>query len=153
MKPMRATSAALTLLMAGCTVGPNYTPPEPPKVQAWRNHQPNDPAVSLDTDPDPRWWAASATPSSPNSSKPPHATTWTSSRLSCIVESRQGIVTAEAAGLPKLNGTASYMREQLGAKGILESKGVYAELNKLAMTPRTPAPPRHSRAAAFQPAR
>ena len=133
MKPMRATSAALTLLMAGCTVGPNYTPPEPPKVQAWRNHQPNDPAVSLDTDPDPRWWAAFGDPVLTELIQ-----TATRDNLDVqqavlrVVESRQGIVTAEAAGLPKLNGTASYMREQLGAKGILESKGVYAGLNKLA---------------------
>ena len=133
MKPLRATSAAFTLLMAGCTVGPNYTPPEPPKVQAWRNHQPNDPAVSLDTDPDPRWWAAFGDPVLTELIQTAIRDNLdVQQAVLRVVESRQGIVTAEAAGLPKLNGTASYMREQLGAKGILESKGVYAGLNKLA---------------------
>ncbi len=133
MKPMRATSAALTLLMAGCTVGPNYTPPGPPKVQAWRNHQPNDPAISLDTDPDPRWWAAFGDPVLTELIQTAIRDNLdVQQAVLRVVESRQGIVTAEAAGLPKLNGTASYMREQLGAKGILESKGVYAGLNKLA---------------------
>jgi len=36
--------------------------------------------------------------------------------------------------LPTLSGNASYSREQLGAKGILESKNAYQDLNTLANT-------------------
>jgi outer membrane protein, multidrug efflux system len=49
-----------------------------------------------------------------------------------VLEARQDIVTARSAGLPNLNANASYRREQLGARGILESKGVYRQLNSLA---------------------
>ena len=49
-----------------------------------------------------------------------------------VLEARQGIVTARSAGLPTLSGNATYQRDQLGAKGILESQGVYGDLNSLA---------------------
>ena len=43
-----------------------------------------------------------------------------------IVESRIQVQTARAQGLPNLNGTASFSREQLGFAGILKSQGVAA---------------------------
>ena len=49
-----------------------------------------------------------------------------------VVEARQNVAAARAAGLPSINGTGSYMREQLGVKGILESRGIYRDLNQLA---------------------
>jgi multidrug efflux system outer membrane protein len=48
------------------------------------------------------------------------------------VEARQGEVTARAAGLPTLQGTGSYMREQIGLRGLLLSQGVFGQLNALA---------------------
>jgi multidrug efflux system outer membrane protein len=48
-----------------------------------------------------------------------------------IVEARQGEVSARAEGLPTLGATGSYKRSQLGAKGILESKGANDQLNNL----------------------
>ena len=41
-----------------------------------------------------------------------------------IVESRIQVQSARAQGLPSLNGTASFEREQLGLAGILKSKGI-----------------------------
>jgi len=49
-----------------------------------------------------------------------------------VLEARQAIATARAAGLPTLSGNASYKREQLGAKGLLESQGAYQDLDTLA---------------------
>ena len=128
----RTASAALALLTAGCTVGPDYTPPAQPDAKAWQNGQ-HDPSVSLTTDPDPRWWAAFGDPVLTDLMQTAiRGNLDVQQAVLRVVESRQGIVTAEAAGLPHLSGNASYMREQLGAKGILESKGVYGALNKLA---------------------
>jgi NodT family efflux transporter outer membrane factor (OMF) lipoprotein len=49
-----------------------------------------------------------------------------------VVEARQGIASAQAAGLPTLGANASYAREQLGLKGILQSRGVFDNLDSLA---------------------
>ncbi len=104
-----------------------------PHVQNWRNAVAYDPAVRLDTDPDPRWWAAFGDPVLTELMN-----TAISDNLDVqqavlrVVESRQGIVTARAAGLPNLSGNASYRYDQLGAKGILESQGVYRQLNEMA---------------------
>ena len=130
---MRIAPAVLALLAAGCTVGPNYTPPVPPDVKNWQNSQRNEAAVSLTTGPDPRWWAAFGDPVLTELMQTAIRDNLdVQQAVLRVVESRQGIVTAEAAGLPHLSGNASYMREQLGAKGILESRGAYAGLNKLA---------------------
>ena len=133
MRRVRALSGALAALVAGCTVGPNFKPPEPPGVAAWQNGKGEVAAVSPTTDPDPRWWAAFD-----DSVLTELVQTAIRDNLDVqqavlrVVESRQGIVTAAAAGLPRLNGTASYQYEQLGLKGILESQGVYKQLNQVA---------------------
>src|ERR1700722_3661675 len=49
-----------------------------------------------------------------------------------VIEARQGEVSARAEGLPTLGATGSYKRSQLGAKGILESKGADDQINGLA---------------------
>ena len=128
-----ATAAGTLLLLTGCTVGPNFRRPAPPPVPAWRNAPSGDAAIRLTTDPDPRWWAAFGDPLLTEL-----IVTAIRQNLDLqqavlrVVASRQGIVTARAAGLPTLSGNASYMREQLGIKGILESRGVYQQLNDLA---------------------
>ena len=126
-------ACALTLCMGGCTLGPDFMRPAPPEVPAFRNANPADAAVTLTTNPDPRWWQGFNDPVLTEL-----IDTAIRQNLDLqqavlrVVESRQGIVTARAAGLPMLNGTASYAREQLGAKGILESLGAYRQLNSLA---------------------
>ncbi len=127
----------VALVLASCTVGPDFTPPVPSDVPgdaaAFHQSDPADPAVSPAADPDPRWW---------NTFNDPVLTALIDQAISGnldlkqavlrVVESRASVATARAAGLPTLNGTGSYMREQIGAKGILESKGVYGQLNALA---------------------
>ncbi len=128
----RAAACSL-MLLAGCTVGPDFKPPDPPPVQTFCNAAPSDAAVSLTTDPDPRWWAAFGDPVLTELIETAIRDNLdVQQAVLRVVESRQGIVSARAAGLPKLNGDASYMREQIGAKGILESQGVYKGLNDLA---------------------
>ena len=128
----RAAAVGLLLGLGGCTLGPNFLRPSPPEVSAYRNADEKDTAVSLSTNPDPRWW---------NGFNDPMLTELIETAIRNnldvqqavlrVIESRQGIVTARAAGLPMLNGTGSYMREQLGLQGILESAGVYRQFNAL----------------------
>ena len=40
-----------------------------------------------------------------------------------VVEAQQGEVSARAAGLPSVNGSGSYVRDQLGLRGLLLSEG------------------------------
>ena len=130
---MRRLGLAAVSLLAGCTVGPNFKAPEPPRVAAYQNGRAGDAAVSLTTDPDPRWWA---------SFNDPVLTELVQTAIRDnldvqqavlrVIESRQSVVTAAAAGVPQLNGTASYQYDQLGLKGILESQGVYKQLNQAA---------------------
>jgi NodT family efflux transporter outer membrane factor (OMF) lipoprotein len=120
--------------LASCTVGPNFAPPQPGVGSAFNDlarHQ--DSAVTASSNPDPQWW---------NQFGDPVLTALMNDGIEGnpslqegvlrVVAARQDVVTAAAAGLPTLSGNASYMREQLGLKGILESNGAYSGLNTLA---------------------
>jgi NodT family efflux transporter outer membrane factor (OMF) lipoprotein len=119
--------------VSACTVGPDFSVPQSTHATAWHQKAPDDAAVSPAADPDPRWW---------NAFRDPVLTDLIEAAIADnpslreavlrVVEARQSVVTARAAGLPTLNGTASYMREQIGARGILESQGAYKQLNALA---------------------
>ena len=129
----RGFAAAILVLASGCTVGPDFKPPDPPAVSTWRNAAPGDRAVVPGTDPDPRWWVAFGDPVLTELIETAIRDNLdVQQAVLRVIESRQGIVTARAAGLPNLSGNASYRREQLGVKGILESRGVYQQLNDLA---------------------
>jgi multidrug efflux system outer membrane protein len=119
---------------SGCTVGPNFTPPNPKLAQNFNdlsNHP--DQAVTQSSNPDPQWWDQFG---DPVLDKLINAAIAGNPSLQegilRVVEAHQSVVTAAAAGLPTLSGNASYMREQLGLKGILDSKGAYGGLNALA---------------------
>jgi NodT family efflux transporter outer membrane factor (OMF) lipoprotein len=134
---MRYASSVLALLVGACTVGPDYKAPTPPKVADWRDPstRPGGAArtVSSTTDPDPQWWSAFRDPVlSRLIGQAIAGNLDLQQAVLRVVEARQNFITARAAGLPSLNGQASYMREQIGAKGILESEGIYGKLNSLA---------------------
>ena len=129
----RIAGGVLTLLTSACTVGPTFVPPAPPKEAAWHNGQASDAVIKLTTDPDPRWWAAFGDPVLTELIQTAIRDNLdVQQAVLRVVESRQGIATAAAAGLPTLSGNASYRYQQLGAKGILESQGAYTQLNQLA---------------------
>ncbi len=128
----RRAAIALLLTLGGCTVGPDFKPPTLPGAPTWRGAV-GDAAVFLSADPDPRWWGAFGDPVLTKLIETAiHDSLDVQQAVLRVVESRQDIVTARAAGLPSLNGTGSYAREQFGVKGILESEGVYRQLNNLA---------------------
>ncbi len=121
------------LAMCSCTVGPDFHPPPPPPIPHFNDTalRPN-PAVTEASDPGPLWWngfndkiltglmnqAIAQNPSLQEA-------------VLRVVVAHENVVTAAAAGLPTLSGNASYMREQLGAKGLLEENGAYSGIGSL----------------------
>jgi NodT family efflux transporter outer membrane factor (OMF) lipoprotein len=131
---MRILPCLCAVLIAGCTVGPNFTPPTPPSVVDWNDRSVRGgAAVSEHTNPDPRWWDGFGDPVlTALMQKAIGGNLDLQQAVFRVVEARQGEVSARAAGLPTIGGTGSYMREQLGLHGLLLSQGVYGQLNSLA---------------------
>jgi outer membrane protein, multidrug efflux system len=126
-------SASAALCIWGCTVGPNYRRPDPPAVPAWKDEAARGQLANQGSDPDPRWWLSFNDPVlTAVIEKGIAGNLDVQQAVLRVLEARQGIIAARAAGLPTLSGNASYQREQLGAKGIFESQGAYRDLNQLA---------------------
>ncbi|MDB6013844.1 MAG: transporter [Gammaproteobacteria bacterium] len=126
-------SASAALCLWGCTVGPNYKRPDPPAVPAWKDEAARGQLANQGSDPDPRWWLSFNDPVlTAVIEKGIAGNLDVQQAVLRVLEARQGIIAARAAGLPTLSGNASYQREQLGAKGIFESQGAYRDLNQLA---------------------
>jgi outer membrane protein, multidrug efflux system len=120
-------------LLWGCTVGPNYHRPDPPAVPAWNDAAARGELTSAQSDPDPKWWLSFNDPVLADLiDKGITGNLDVQQAVLRVLEARQGVIAARAAGLPTLGANASYQREQLGAQGILESKGVYKDLDQLA---------------------
>ncbi len=128
--------AGLLLGLGACTVGPDFAPPPPPDVQGWndksaRGHDPQA-YVSQDSNPDPQWWDRFGDPILTQLEKQAISGNLDLQQAVLrVVEERQSEVAARAAGLPSLGGTGSYTREQIGAKGVLESTGIAGQVNAL----------------------
>ena len=122
-----------TLLLLGCTVGPDYRSPAPPAVPGWKDPVAQGDLADQRTDPDPTWWLVFNDPILTGLiEKGITGNLDVKQAVVRVLEARQGVATARAAGMPSLGGNASYQHEQLGAKGILESQGAYRDLNALA---------------------
>ncbi len=124
----RAVAGTGLLVLAGCTVGPDFKPYRAPVAANW-----NDPSarrisfnpVTEASNPDPAWWNGFNDPVLTDLIHQAIAGNLDLQQaLLRVVEARENVVTARAAGLPTLSGTASYNREQLGLRGILESQGL-----------------------------
>ncbi|WP_313575111.1 TolC family protein, partial [Pseudescherichia sp.] len=124
------TLSLLTLLLAGCAVGPDYQQPVPPAVSHWNDA--GDKTVPSQTSSqavNPRWW-----------------TTFNSPQLNSLIEraiagnlslqqtvlriagAREQINQAGGAFLPAVNGNLQATRQQLGLEGELKSHDVYGQL-------------------------
>lgn len=130
---MRGLMIACCALLWSCTVGPDFHAPPAPAMPHFNDAalRPN-PAVSEASDPDPLWWNAfndkiltglmnQAIANNPSLRE----------AVLRVVVAHENVTTAAAAGLPTLSGNASYMREQLGVKGLLEEKGAYSGIDQL----------------------
>ncbi|MGF6261417.1 multidrug efflux system outer membrane protein [Paraburkholderia youngii] len=138
------------LLLASCTVGPDFHAPHADVPAQWHDTQrtaASDAAASgassataanvasvptLDTDPDPRWWRSFNDPTlDALIARAALGNLDLQQAVLRIVEARTQVQAAAAQGLPNLRATASYQREQLGLKGFLEENGAFDKVDQL----------------------
>src|SRR5471030_3555695 len=136
----------LSMLAGACSVGPNFTPPEAKAPDNWHDLQrvqnpPDDmrfpharvpSLVDTNADPDPRWWRQfnDATLDS-LIDRAAAGNLDLQSAVLRIAAAREQAVVSGAQGLPQLSANASYKREELGLKGLLQSQGVFDKTNAL----------------------
>src|SRR5471032_3308807 len=134
----------LSMITGTCSVGPNFTPPEAKAPDNWHDLQrvqnpPDDmlfphasvpSLVDTNADPDPRWWRQfnDATLDS-LIDRAAAGNLDLQSAVLRIAAAREQAVVSGAQGLPQLSANASYKREQLGLKGLLQSQGVFDKIN------------------------
>lgn len=123
MRPARSFSAVLlTACLGACKVGPNFVPPNEPTPDRYDEPAPGANAAAQ---PDPLWWNQFH-----DAQLDQLENQAASGNLGLkvaylrILEARIQVQAARAQGLPSLNGTASYTREQLGLAGIAKAKGL-----------------------------
>jgi NodT family efflux transporter outer membrane factor (OMF) lipoprotein len=123
---MLPRTLALCLAVGACTVGPDFDPPRPPDIPDWHDQAARaSDRVTQSTNPDPAWWAGFGDPVLTQLiDKAVAGNLDLQQAVLRVVESRQNEVSARAGGLPTVSGNGSYMRDQLGLRGILLSSGL-----------------------------
>jgi outer membrane protein, multidrug efflux system len=123
MRRGRLLSAALLMACLGaCKVGPNFVPPNEPTPKEYAESAP---AANVDAPADTAWWNQFHD-AQLDQLENQAASGNLGLRVAYlrILEARIQVQAARAQGLPNLNGTASYTREQLGLAGIAKAKGL-----------------------------
>jgi outer membrane protein, multidrug efflux system len=124
---MRASSTAAAALLAacslaGCKVGPDFSAPKEPVPDKYAG------AVddrASDANPDSTWWRQfNDRQLDQLQTRAAAGNLDLQAAFLRIVEARTQVQAARAQGLPSLNASASYNREQLGLAGILKSQHV-----------------------------
>ncbi|KGC07084.1 MULTISPECIES: efflux transporter outer membrane subunit [Burkholderia] len=130
--------------VASCTVGPDYQPPHADVPDTWHAMQTDGRAAApasgaaarssptIDADPDPRWWRAFGDPLLDRLvERAAHDNLDVQAAVLRIAQARAQVRAAAAQGLPDVRATASYQREQLGLKGIVEEQGIDQRVDRL----------------------
>lgn len=120
--------ASLAIGLASCAVGPNFSPPAPPEpaVYAGTAGAPDGerPAATSSGESSATWWHEFRDPELDQlEERTQKGNLDLQAGVLRIVEARAQVQAARAQGLPSLNASASYNREQLGIAGILKSQG------------------------------
>jgi outer membrane protein, multidrug efflux system len=127
--PRQVGCGLLTVCLAACAVGPSYTPPSsavpPAFVGAAKDAAAPGPSlVTSDGVPNQTWWHEFHDLQLDQlEERTQKGNLDLQAGLLRIVEARTQVQVARAQGLPSLNATASYNREQLGVAGILKAEG------------------------------
>jgi multidrug efflux system outer membrane protein len=123
MRPARLVAAALLIAcLSACKVGPNFVPPNEPTPTQYAESAP---LANAAVSPDTAWWNQFH-----DAQLDQLEDQAASGNLGLkvaylrILAARIQVQATRAQGLPSLNGTASYTREQLGLAGIAKSKGL-----------------------------
>ena len=150
-RPALPVALPLALLLGACTAGPQFHAPQADVPVQWHDPQQaaseasaraaapapaSAPSVAsvptMDSDPDPRWWRSFADPTlDALIDRAARDNLDLQQAVLRIVEARTQEQSAAAQGLPNVRASGSYQREQLGAKGFLESDGVYNKVDQL----------------------
>ena len=145
------TAIACAITVAGltaCTVGPDYKAPAagadtPAQWHDIHSTAANAPASGVvptvlpsspveQSDPDPRWWQNFNDPLlNQLIERAASANLDLQQAVLRIEEARTQVQSAEAAGLPSVRATGSYTREQLGARGFIDSSNLPAQVDRL----------------------
>lgn len=145
LRAIAAATAAGCALLGACTVGPDFKPPQANAPAQWHDLQAASAAAPasasgasavsnpvIDADPDPRWWRAFHDPVLDGLiERAAHDNLDVQTAVMRIAEAREQLHQAAAQGLPNVRATASYQREQLGVKGILEDEGINDRIDGL----------------------
>ncbi|HHL4077965.1 TPA: efflux transporter outer membrane subunit [Burkholderia sola] len=131
-------------IVAGCTVGPDYKPPKADVPDTWHAMRADGQAAppasgvaarsspTVDADPDPRWWRAFGDPLLDQLvERAAHDNLDVQAAVLRIAQARAQVRAAAAQGLPDVRANASYQREQLGLKGIVEEQGIDQRVDRL----------------------
>ncbi|OED17239.1 RND transporter [Burkholderia sp. A2] len=131
-------------IVAGCTVGPDYKPPKADVPDTWHAMRADGQAAApasgvaarssptVDADPDPRWWRAFGDPLLDQLvERAAHDNLDVQAAVLRIAQARAQVRAAAAQGLPDVRANASYQREQLGLKGIVEEQGIDQRVDRL----------------------
>ncbi|WP_423805358.1 efflux transporter outer membrane subunit [Paraburkholderia tropica] len=130
---------ATLLALSACTVGPDFRPPQANAPDQWHAMQTNGQSdartassPTIESDPDPAWWRSFNDPTLDSLiTRAVQGNPDLRIAVVRIAEAREQTQQAAAQGLPDVRASASYKREQLGAKGLLESAGVYDKVDGL----------------------
>ena len=122
-------AVALLGALGACKVGPNFKTPQEPVPEHFSGAAPNaedqGPRIVDAAAADPFWWHEFHDQDLDSlEDKAAAGNLDLKAAYLRILEARFQAQVARAAGLPTLNGTASYSREQLGLAGILKSQHV-----------------------------
>jgi multidrug efflux system outer membrane protein len=131
---MRVARSIAVCVLAGvltaCKVGPNFTPPHPPVPDEYAGMKgaaddvPS-PTPSTDSPAASFWWQQFHDPALDRLEERAAAGNLDlKAAFLRIVEAREQLQSVRAQGLPSLNASASYSREQLGLAGIIKSQHI-----------------------------
>jgi multidrug efflux system outer membrane protein len=120
----------VSLCVAACTVGPNFVRPGPAGASTWHDPvaagAPADlsGAITTTADPQPDWWRQfNDSELATLIDRATHGNLDLQIAVQRIAVARSGEVSAAAAGLPSLSGSASYTRQQAGLDQLLGQIG------------------------------
>ena len=120
----------IALGLVSCTVGPRFTPPAPAVPSTYVGAAQHDPAASssrasAEAAPNDLWWHEFHDAELNRLEERVQKDNLDlRSGVLRIVEARMQVLTARAQGLPSLNASVSYNREQVGLAGILKADGI-----------------------------
>lgn len=127
-----APALASVILLASCAVGPTFTPPSDPLPKTFAAPPAAQPADDRTasvrgaegSEPGPMWWHEFHDDELDRLEERTQKDNLDlQAGMLRIVAARTQVQVARAQGLPSLNATASYNREQLGLAGILKAQG------------------------------